>query len=816
MRRLSLAIACVALFSVAPASGAGGYKLIAWNDLGMHCTDGVDYSVFGVLPPYNTVNAQLIDPSGRLVRNPGGITVTYEAVAETRGSINATSIGKTNFWQYVKALFGTELAPNVGLAGNAMPGGANLPQRARFDTNRAWFTAEGVPVTPFDDRGVKNYYPMMRFIARDASGAVLATTDVVLPVSDEMDCSACHASGGSPAARPAIGWAWNDNSARDVKLNVLAIHDQHQAANGKYAAALAAQSYDPAGLRATALGGKPILCARCHPSNALPGLGISTIQPLTTAIHSRHSDVVDPSNGLTLEATANRSSCYRCHPGAETKCLRGVMGAAVATDASLSIQCQSCHGTMNDVGLRTRNGWLEEPSCQNCHTGTATSNAGAIRYLNAFAAPGIPRSAPDATFATNSNAPAAGLSLYRFSTGHGGLQCEACHGSTHAELMSTEANDNVQSTRLQSHEGALSECTACHPSMPSTTSGGPHGLHSVGAAWVDRHGDIAEHNTQACTACHGSDYRGTVLSRALAARQISTEFGSKTFWRGFQVGCYACHDGAGSERATRNRAPVATNATGSTNANTPLTRTLQATDADFNPLVLRVVSRPVHGRAGISGTTATYVPDQGFSGNDSFTFAAWDGSIDSNLATVSISVAAVTPDVRVSVTKSGSGSGVVTSTPPAINCGASCAASVPLGTTITLSAQPDPDSRFDGWSGACAGAGPCTLEPTSDATVTALFTYVPARYVLAVERSGSGRGVVKSAPEGIDCGEKCSTTFSLGTTVTLTATPESKSAFAGWSGACTGSGNCVVSMTRQYSVTAKFDVLTPRGRPVRH
>jgi hypothetical protein len=158
----------------------------------------------------------------------------------------------------------------------------------------------------------------------------------------------------------------------------------------------------------------------------------------------------------------------------------------------------------------------------------------------------------------------------------------------------------------------------------------------------------------------------------------------------------------------------------------------------------------------------------------------------------------------------------VTSTPPAINCGASCAASVPLGTTITLSAQPDPDSRFDGWSGACAGAGPCTLEPTSDATVTALFTYVPARYVLAVERSGSGRGVVKSAPEGIDCGEKCSTTFSLGTTVTLTATPESKSAFAGWSGACTGSGNCVVSMTRQYSVTAKFDVLTPRGRPVRH
>lgn len=204
MKKLLVVIALLILTPrMLPA--ASGYKLLAWNDLGMHCTDGVDYSVFGVLPPYNTVNVQLIDPAGKLVRNPGGITVTYEAVADAKGSINTTSAGKTNFWQYVPALFGASLATDMGLAGMAMPGSSNTPRQAQWDANRAWFAATGIPITPFDDRNVKNYYPMMHFTARDAGGVVLATADVVLPVSDEMDCRACHASGGAVAARPAIG-----------------------------------------------------------------------------------------------------------------------------------------------------------------------------------------------------------------------------------------------------------------------------------------------------------------------------------------------------------------------------------------------------------------------------------------------------------------------------------------------------------------------------------------------------------------------------------------------------------------------------------
>lgn len=66
---------------------------------------------------------------------------------------------------------------------------------------------------------------------------------------------------------------------------------------------------------------------------------------------------------------------------------------------------------------------------------------------------------------------------------------------------------------------------------------------------------------------------------------------------------------------------------------------LPATDPNGDPLTLRIVSQPAHGSVGLAGTTATYFPEPGFVGNDHFTFAAWDGSTDSNLATGAVAVA---------------------------------------------------------------------------------------------------------------------------------------------------------------------------------
>ena len=78
-------------------------------------------------------------------------------------------------------------------------------------------------------------------------------------------------------------------------------------------------------------------------------------------------------------------------------------------------------------------------------------------------------------------------------------------------------------------------------------------------------------------------------------------------------------------------------------------------------------------------------------------------------------------------------------------------------------------------------------------------------YTLTVSLAGSGDGLVNSDPTGIDCGTDCSESYTDGTVVTLTATANTGSSFAGWSGVCTNtSGDCVVTMTEAQTATATF------------
>ena len=619
--------------SLQPAAGPGQWRIVGWNDLGMHCMDGKDYSVLSILPPANTIHAHVVDPAGRLVTNPAGITVTYAAVADLDGSINTTTQGKTNFWEYVQKLFGVALAPDPGLAGFSMPGPSNQPQPMRFDGAEKWFTGEFIPISPVDDAGGTNPYPMMRLTARNAEGAVLARTDIVLPVSDEMDCRKCHAAGSVGQARPAAGWITDSNPEREYKLNILALHDERNFANPAYPAALDKAGYNRNGLLAAVQNdGQPILCVQCHPSNALAGIGVSAAKPLTQAVHGRHAQVTDPERGLTLDDSDNRSACYTCHPGAETRCLRGAMGAAVAPDGTLAMQCQSCHGSMSAVASPDRRGWLDEPGCGSCHTGTATQNRGQIRYPTVFEPATGERQPADARFDVNPD------KLYRFSAGHGGLQCAACHHSPHAIYPSSHGNDNVQSIALQGHIGTLSDCAVCHGSSLKTVDGGPHGMHPVGASWVERHGDAAEHGAARCGECHGSDFKGSVLSRALGPRVLDTKFGTKVFWKGYQVGCYNCHNGPADDDRVNNHPAFVFNAAVSTSAGVPAAVPLRAVDRDGNQVTLRIVSQPRGGTVALSGREATYHPFPDFRGADYFSFAAWDGLTDSNLGVVKVTV----------------------------------------------------------------------------------------------------------------------------------------------------------------------------------
>jgi hypothetical protein len=81
----------------------------------------------------------------------------------------------------------------------------------------------------------------------------------------------------------------------------------------------------------------------------------------------------------------------------------------------------------------------------------------------------------------------------------------------------------------------------------------------------------------------------------------------------------------------------------------------------------------------------------------------------------------------------------------------------------------------------------------------------PPTHTLTVAKTGSGSGTVSSSPAGIDCGPTCSAGFAVGASVTLIATPDSGSTFAGWSGGgCAGTGNCGVVMDADKAVTATF------------
>ena len=268
-----------------------------------------------------------------------------------------------------------------------------------------------------------------------------------------------------PRGRPA-GWVNDPDPIRDYRLNILRLHDDRNAGSPTYAGALAANGYcGGAACTPPRRGGKPILCAAATRPNALATTGYPGVPQLTTSVHFFHAHVTDPSDRdePRQHATTGRRVTAATRGRRRSACA-APWGAPWRRTARLAMQCQSCHGTMSAVGAPAAQGWLDEPACQSCHTGTAAQNNGQIRYTRVFDASGQRRVAANQTFATTANMPAAGFSLYRFSTGHGGLKCEACHGSTHAEFPSTHANDNVESLKLQGHVGVLAECTTlpCH------------------------------------------------------------------------------------------------------------------------------------------------------------------------------------------------------------------------------------------------------------------------------------------------------------------------------------------------------------------
>jgi len=573
----------------------------------------------------------------------------------------------------------------------------NFPFGYTADVNL--FEAAGVPIAAFDDFGRENPYPLVRVQADlNPDGfpdPAVASIDVVMPISGEAECQSCHSddvgtsiatakltgTDGAPSPASAMDDPLYENAATASvpfevavewasDINLLRLHDL------KHGTSLES-SIDAA----TGQAANPVVCQTCHytPALDLAQFGPLEGEPSTLAngrdqvkhksmsnvMHGHHGsldvngkspgeDSYNPDNLLipimppAIEGQTRRDpnytqttleeSCYLCHPGKRTQCMRGAM-------ANGGLVCQDCHGQMQDVGDDfTRNvtlandgsqfhldpdfytnpatprvPWANEPGCGSCHTGYATDNLAGdpnvlvsptdtlgnsddIRLLSAYrqndtkATPIVPTNKAFAeNVVTADDMPGdpgaiGNPKLYRVSSGHGGLMCEACHGSTHAEwpTANPNANDNIPASQLQGHSGYIAECQVCHAPNDDAAlplgNNGPHGMHPVSDRYVsvdpntleiltDGSGNVLDDpespfvedlrwNTDhksykndgpGCNSCHGADLKGTVLSRTAKHRVIkckdtkgslpgcATGDEYAVIPKGTPVGCGLCH-----------------------------------------------------------------------------------------------------------------------------------------------------------------------------------------------------------------------------------------------------------------------------------
>jgi hypothetical protein len=319
-----------------------------------------------ILPPFNTQHAQVIKVGSYLVLpqiSTFGVKVTYEIPG------NTYSVGKTDFWTYAPFLFGITLPGDTGLTGVGLTG-------QMTDTGN-YFHVEGIPVTPYPDNDLVNEHPFQLTLIKlyDAGNNLLATTQSVIPVSNEINCtsSGCH------------------SSEQDIL-------DKHELVAG----------FNP--------NVKPVFCANCHQDHALNMPGTLGTPVFSEAIHNKHS-------GLT-------NDCYKCHPGPNTQCFRDVM-------YSSGMVCQDCHGSVDHVGQTISNGreaWLEEPDCGAvaCHGPDHAAEPGKL-FRNSQGHGGLFCSAchgsPHAILPTvNANDNLQNVNLQGFA---GTLsKCDVCHGVT--------------------------------------------------------------------------------------------------------------------------------------------------------------------------------------------------------------------------------------------------------------------------------------------------------------------------------------------------------------------------------------------------
>jgi hypothetical protein len=294
------------------------------------------------------------------------------------------------------------------------------------------FSAEGIPVVPIYDNGVKDPYQQATITVKDATGKIVATTKATIPTSDEINCAKCH----------------GVNAFDDI----LKKHDLAHKTN--------------------LMNSKPVLCASCHGSPALgsttPG---SSGKFLSQAIHGFHA---------TKGAT-----CYDCHPGNTTKCSRSARHTAADGN------CTTCHGSMAKVASTIAAGripWANEPNCVSCHPGVSGVDTGISLFRNSHghgnlfcsACHGSPHAMIPSLMAKDN---------YQALQYNGATRpvktigsCGICHTSSRGINKMGE----FASTHGDSTPDKVMSCHVCHTSVSNVTAKWPHAYQ-----WKDSGGNRA-------------------------------------------------------------------------------------------------------------------------------------------------------------------------------------------------------------------------------------------------------------------------------------------------------------------------------------
>lgn len=192
------------------------------------------------------------------------------------------------------------------------------------------------------------------------------------------------------------------------------------------------------------------------------------------------------------------------------------------------------------------------------------------------------------------------------------------------------------------------------------------------------------------------------------------------------------------------------------------------------------------------------------------TFGGWSGNcttagtvtMTGNMgctATFNSSGYTLTTSVVNEVSSSGTAGGTIDSSPAGISCGSDCTETYGAGVIVTITPKPAANSKFKAWS----GHSDCTdgsVTMGANKTCTATFSL----NTVSLSVSKTGNGTVTSTPSGINCGTSCLFNFVAGATVSLKATPDAGFTFSGWTGSCSGTAACNLTLSSNTSVTANF------------